>query len=195
MMTNLPHYFIGIPIPAPLQEVYSTWQYDLKQQLSYKQWPGQQDLHITLKFLGPVEQTDIKTMEKSLHQIEDIIAFSLETTGVGTFGNPKSPRVLFADVKKNKSIAFLHEKVESILGKHGFQREKRVYQPHITLAKKWNGSIAEDAVVDAKERYKANKHALTIAEINLYQIFPNRTPKYEVVSRYKLRGEKDGPID
>ncbi|WP_099158824.1 RNA 2',3'-cyclic phosphodiesterase [Virgibacillus ndiopensis] len=196
-MKNLPHYFIAIPIPLTLKDMFYDWQNELRQKLSYKQWPTKHDLHITLKFLGSVNETTLQALQTQLTKLEDFHPFKLNVGEVGTFGNPKSPRVLWAGVENNEFLTLLQEKVEECSSKEGFNKEQRNYHPHITLAKKWKGSTLDNSeLTDMKKKYIDTIHTFTVDKVVIYQIHPTQVPKYEIVSRYLLKGGfEDGTIN
>lgn len=184
-MSNLPHYFIAIPLNHFLKDYFSHWQDSLKEQLSYKVWPHKQDLHITLKFLGPVGSDTVKDLKNELRSIQQLKSFELNVGTIGTFGNPEKPRVLWAGVEKTNELALLQNQVEECAGRVGFTKENREYRPHITLAKKWSEGSANRSVDAIKNGYK-EKQKLSVDEVVIYQIFSSRSPKYEVVETYCL---------
>ncbi|MBP1968938.1 2'-5' RNA ligase [Virgibacillus natechei] len=194
-MSKNPHYFIAIRLPGSLKENLSKWQHELKKDVSFKQWPHFEDLHITLKFLGEVDDTKLRQLKEELKTIEDEQAFSIAVGGIGVFGNPKKPRVLWAGVDKTKSLAHLQEYVEACTMKVGFNKENRPYRPHITLAKKWSGETVTTIPEALKERF-SNKKQIEVEEVVLYQIHPGSTVKYEMIARYRLkRGEMNGSVN
>lgn len=195
-MGQTPHYFIAIPIKEALRVEFSNWQNQLKAGLSYKVWPHKQDLHITLKFLGAVEKEPLEKLCETLRTI-DHTSFSLMVGGIGTFGKPNSPRVIWAGVNRTNSLDGLFTKIEKAAKTVGFPIENRPYRPHITLAKKWNGTPNQSEFLESlKEKYQTTNFSMEIEEYVLYQIFPSRTPKYERVETFSLkRGESFGPID
>lgn len=186
-MSNLPHYFIAIPLPDSLKEYFSKWQDDLKGKLSYKTWPHKQDMHITLKFLGPVENVKLQQLQKELIEMEQIGSFAINVGTIGTFGNPRKPRVLWAGVEKTNELAVLQERVEDCAIRAGFAKENREYRPHITLAKKWAGDKANEMLAEIIKDY-TEQQQLHVTEVVIYQIFPSKNPKYEVVQAYQLKG-------
>ncbi|MEC5421879.1 RNA 2',3'-cyclic phosphodiesterase [Virgibacillus sp. C22-A2] len=186
-MSSSSHYFIAIPLPELLREQLSNWQDELRTKVSYKQWPHKQDLHITLKFLGAVADNKLDALQKELKRVEHINGFSTFAGQLGTFGNYQQPRVLWAGVEPSSDLLHLYELVESCAANAGFQIERRPYRPHITLAKKWaNDSIVESIEV-IKQKF-SEKQVLYVGEIALYEIHPTRNPKYNAISRYRLRG-------
>ncbi|WP_102349067.1 RNA 2',3'-cyclic phosphodiesterase [Bacillus sp. Marseille-P3661] len=185
MSTN-PHYFIAIPLPSSLQDYFSIWQHELKNKISYKQWPHKQDLHITLKFLGGVDGEKIQQLRIELAEIEELSEFDLTVGKIGNFGNPRKPRVLWAGVERTEPLVQLQKTVESCAQKVGFAKENREYNPHITLAKKWAGESSIDNFFELTERY-TEQQQLHVDEVVIYQIFPSKSPKYEIVQSYKLK--------
>ncbi|MBY7143912.1 RNA 2',3'-cyclic phosphodiesterase [Virgibacillus sp. NKC19-3] len=184
-MTTNPHYFIAIPLQAPLKEYLSYWQDRLKTHLAYKQWPHYEDLHITLKFLGAVDDSKIQQLRRKLKIIEHTQTFSIEVGGLGTFGNPEKPRVLWAGVDKTALLTSLQQKVEDLASNLGFSKETRVYRPHITLAKKWAGGSSTIFLEDMKKQF-SHVQTMAVEEVVLYQIHPRRSVKYEVVANFRL---------
>ncbi|GGK06747.1 RNA 2',3'-cyclic phosphodiesterase [Lentibacillus kapialis] len=180
---NFPHYFIAIPLPDSHKQLYAAWQQKLKNKLCYKQWPHPEDLHITLTFLGAVDETKLEALTQIMHDIENIPAFSLETGKLGTFGNPKKPRVLWADVERKRELVRLQEYVEDIALRVGFQPEKRAYNPHITLAKKCSGG--NENFSDLKEHY-TGQYRFNVKQVVIYRIHPEKNPKYHVTAIYNL---------
>lgn len=193
-MESLPHYFIGIPVHGVLKEMFSAWQEDLKAVFPFKRWTLKDDLHITLRFLGPVKENNILKLSKVLKQVEDMESFSLNVGCVGTFGNPKRPRVLFAGVEKTPPLVALYENVETCLGNYGFSKESRAYHPHITLAKKWNHAD-DNSRGNRKLEYYQQTAVLKVDSVALFQVFPKQKPKYKAIYNYTLRGGVNGTAD
>ncbi|WP_077327610.1 RNA 2',3'-cyclic phosphodiesterase [Virgibacillus siamensis] len=190
MSASLPHYFIAVPLPKELKMYLAEKQEQLRDQLPYKQWPHMDDLHITLKFLGPVSDDQLDTLINNLECVTGFPSFHLRTGSVGTFGNPKQPRVLWTGVEKTEPLLELQQLVEWRANESGFQPEKRNYSPHITLAKKWNNrnEMWSDLSSPFMTPYK-----MLVNRIVLYQIFPDATPKYKQVAEYQLKTD-DGII-
>ncbi|WP_249872314.1 RNA 2',3'-cyclic phosphodiesterase [Oceanobacillus saliphilus] len=182
------HYFIAIHVPEELQALFSDWQHGLKEQFPYKQWPHNQDLHITLKFLGDVADNKVEQLKQELQKVQDLQAFDLDVGGIGTFGNPNKPRVLWAGVERTDRLVKLQQIVEDCALKIGYQKEEREYRPHITLAKMWAGksSLSEETLPSLQKQFK-DKQTMHVADIVLFRIHPTKSPKYEVVERYMLK--------
>ncbi|QTN00128.1 RNA 2',3'-cyclic phosphodiesterase [Sediminibacillus dalangtanensis] len=179
------HYFLGIPLDERIQQQLVLVQEKLRRHpdLAYKNWTHPQDMHITLKFLGPSADSTIKELTNSLQQFSQKDCFSLEVKGIGFFGNPQKPRVVWAGVEKTSPLAALQKQVDALCQTFGWSPEYRPYRPHITLAKKWAGTKKVNAPI-TEELALGN---LEVERIHLYQIHPSQTPKYKAIEIVSLK--------
>ncbi|MRH42805.1 RNA 2',3'-cyclic phosphodiesterase [Aquibacillus halophilus] len=186
-MTQSAHYFVAVPVNDFIQQWLEDWQIQLNKDsnVSYKNWTHPNDLHITLKFLGPVPEDKVENLTVKLDQIS-IKSFNLTIGQLETFGNPNKPRVLFAGVKKTQPLQHLFEKVEETCAQLGFQKESRGYRPHVTLAKKWSGGVLSDTtLMDIQSTFVETKE-FYVNHFVVYRINPNKSPKYEVIKVLEL---------
>ncbi|CDQ39269.1 MULTISPECIES: RNA 2',3'-cyclic phosphodiesterase [Virgibacillus] len=185
-MTGEPHYFIAVPLSNDVKERFSLTQQQISN-LPYKQWTDWQDMHITLKFLGPVSDIKLKALIHRLHQIS-FRGFTLKASNIETFGNPARPRVLYVSVELSKQLTALYQKIELASLEVGFSKENRIYIPHITLAKKW---IGQNDWLNKLDQVKANVQGpikIDVREFTLFRIYPNRIPKYRIIATFHEQG-------
>ena len=96
-------------------------------------WAHDDQLHLTLRFIGEVD-------DNVGHDIDDALSgirapgFELELSGVGEFGG-KNPRALWAGVETSEALLHLQRKIETALQRIGLEAEPRKFTPHITLAR------------------------------------------------------------
>lgn len=181
------HYFIGIPVSSPIRSLLKEWKNQLKEDLPYGVWTHELDFHITLKFLGGVEEDKLQVLKNKLEDI-DVPAFELNIGTVGHFGNPRQPRVIWADVDRHKYLLNLQKQVESLCEDVGFQVEKRQYNPHVTLAKKWKGKKELEQDFEALYNHMDKMEQMIVDHFTLFKIHPNSEQKYEAVQQYPLQG-------
>ena len=96
-------------------------------------WVSPVNMHLTLRFIGEVEENAAEDIDALLAGIE-VPAFSLELTGVNTFGEGTKARSLWAAVAPSAELSHLHAKVESAVVRAGQRPEGRKFTPHVTLA-------------------------------------------------------------
>ncbi len=98
------------------------------------QWTEPANMHLTLCFIGEVEESVAEDIDALLAGIT-VPAFSLELAGVGTFGEGTKARMLWAGVKPSAALLHLQAKVESAIVRAGLPPETRKFAPHVTLAR------------------------------------------------------------
>lgn len=96
-------------------------------------WVDPDNFHITLRFIGEIDQAQAHDVDEMLLGIR-APAFSVEIAGVGHFGDDK-PRVLYAAVAPNPALEHLKKKVDSALARAGVKLEGGKFKPHVTLAR------------------------------------------------------------
>jgi len=97
-------------------------------------WVAPSNMHLTLRFIGEVEEADAAEIDALLAAIE-APAFSIELASVNTFGEGTKARALWAAVKPSAELAHLQAKVESAVVRAGRPSEGRKFTPHVTLAR------------------------------------------------------------
>ena len=96
-------------------------------------WSTREQLHLTLRFIGDVDERDATSIDEALMTIS-APRFTLELKGVGAFGG-KNPRAIWAGVAGNQPLLHLQRKIESAMQRLGLPAEERKYTPHVTLAR------------------------------------------------------------
>jgi 2'-5' RNA ligase len=96
-------------------------------------WQDREQLHLTLRFIGEVENRDIDLIDDML---AGIMApdFALQLHGVGQFGN-KQAHSLWAGVRPSPALEHLARKVDSAIRRVGQPQDAHPFKPHVTLAR------------------------------------------------------------
>ena len=100
-------------------------------------WVAPANLHLTVKFVGQVEDTRLQTVIDALHTaVQRHAAFAMDVDGLGAFPSMTRPRVLWAGVRAGGgALAALAASVDEALAPLGFAREDRPFSPHITVGR------------------------------------------------------------
>ncbi|MCD4690782.1 RNA 2',3'-cyclic phosphodiesterase [bacterium] len=106
-------------------------------------WSRASTLHVTLKFLGDVEEALAPDLVTAIAcAAAEVPPFVFDTTSMGAFPSPARPRVVWLGVEPADGLHDLQEAVERELTPLGFPREKRSFHPHITLGRIREGGQA-----------------------------------------------------
>ncbi len=127
--------FIGIPVPDNLKTVLS----GMRTNIPGARWIREDQMHITLKFIGEVDGAVFSDIREGLRDI-GFRAFTLRFKGVGYFPRGKRKkgrgiRVLWTGVDTSGEIVKLRNVIEKRMYDCGILREQRKFFPHLTLAR------------------------------------------------------------
>ncbi len=101
-------------------------------------WMREDQFHLTLRFLGSVEEEGLETIASRLEELSRKFSpLALEVRGIGFFPSPDRPRIVWAGiVGETEPLAALYEGVElAVQGLTPVSKEARVFRPHITIGR------------------------------------------------------------
>jgi 2'-5' RNA ligase len=129
--------FIAIELPPEIKQGITNVQEQLRSAGANAGWTRPEGIHLTLKFLGEVEESKIREIMQMLAgATRGTGKLNLEVTGVGAFPNVRTPRVLWLGVTGDvEKLGSLQVSVENAMTGLGFEREERKFSPHLTLAR------------------------------------------------------------
>jgi len=133
----MPRLFIAVPIP----EVIKNKLLSLKLNISGARWVDKDQLHLTINFIGEVEDQSLKDIRDNLSEVL-MGKFLLKNKGVGFFPSGSSPKVLWAGLEKQPELIRLRNKIDTNLNSLGIKRGGGKFSPHITLARLKNSNIS-----------------------------------------------------
>jgi 2'-5' RNA ligase len=96
-------------------------------------WVEPKNIHITVKFLGDVDEREIQQLATALKTIAFRPFFV--NAGVITVNNPRRPFTIWCTIDDGGFGGRLLQLVEDVLVPLGFAREKRQFTPHATIAR------------------------------------------------------------
>jgi RNA 2',3'-cyclic 3'-phosphodiesterase len=101
------------------------------------QWVRPEAMHLTLKFLGNVDEALLPEIERVMGEAaKGSRAFSLDVAGLGAFPDARAPRVLWTGLSgKADVLVDLAAGLDHRLERLGFSPEKKPLQPHLTLGR------------------------------------------------------------
>jgi 2'-5' RNA ligase len=134
--------FIAIPIPAVIQRAMAGVVGRIAGERDGMKWVPRDILHLTLKFLGEVDNREIPRVCQVVRGCCDGMGpFGLRFRGVNAFPQLDRPRVIYAGVVEGgEELAGLVGRLEQDLAALGFKPEPRDYVPHLTLGRTRGGS-------------------------------------------------------
>jgi len=125
----MPRLFTGVEIPPDVAMSLSM----LRGGLPGARWIDAQNYHVTLRFIGDVDDVVARDVAAMLDQIKRR-AFDLHFDGIDAFGGRK-PRAVVASVAASQALIELQAEQERMMQRIGLEPEGRKYTPHVTIAR------------------------------------------------------------
>jgi 2'-5' RNA ligase len=135
----MPRLFTGVEIPPEVAQALST----LRGGLPGARWIDKENYHVTLRFIGDVD-------DDMAHEVESLLgrvrrgAFQLRIEGLTSFGS-KKPRAVVASVEPSSPLMEAQAEQERLMQRIGLEPEGRKYTPHVTLARLRDASTRDVA--------------------------------------------------
>jgi 2'-5' RNA ligase len=184
--------FIAVDTGKPIRDRCVGLRESLARTGTDVKWVEPENLHVTLLFLGEVEDRDVPALCRAVSEVcAAHPGFRLSVEGVGCFPNPRRPRTIWVGLGDgNAELIALHDALEPPLLALGcYRREERQYTPHITLGRV-RGERSSGALATAlaqKARWQAGETLVREIRVLSSELTP-KGPVYATLSRAKLGG-------
>jgi len=93
-----------------------------------------ENIHLTLKFLGEVNEEDVEKIASKLAFLNERKKFEVKVKGLGVFPKLSHVNVIWAGVEEKEQITELYDAVDNRLEKFGFPLDEK-FHPHYTIAR------------------------------------------------------------
>ncbi len=153
-------------------------------------WVERENLHVTLLFLGEVDERDLPAVCKAVADVAGrTLAFPMSVERASCFGSPRRPRTLWAGVGEGtQALCTLHDALEPPLMELGcYRREDRQYTPHITLGRVRSDRPADKLAAALAKNAGWQGGETLVREVHVMgsELTP-QGPVYTVLSRARL---------
>lgn len=129
--------FIAIEFSDEIKNALSQIQSHLKYSGADVKWVEKDNIHLTLKFLGEIDEKKCEKVKAALDGIaQSAKAFEISLKDIGAFPKIDFPRVIWVGLDKGaKESTELAKKVDEALSKIGFPEETRPFAAHLTIGR------------------------------------------------------------
>ena len=184
--------FIAIELPKEMRDSLGHLQEKLKACQADVKWVQPQNIHLTLKFLGEINEDELSKINLILDTLaKDKKSFLIRIASLGAFPKINYPRVIWVGIDKGdgetKGLAReLEEKIEKI----GLPKEDRAFSSHITIGR-IRSNLGKDKLVasltELQDYFKETTQEFTVNKITLFKsTLTPKGPIYEVLKEANL---------
>jgi 2'-5' RNA ligase len=189
--------FIAVELPERIRTRLASLQAELSAHAALLKIVNPRLMHLTVRFLGPVPAGRLEAVERACSgACAGLQRFGLSLAGVGSFPERASvPRVIWVGLERDvgyASLGVLFDRLESRLESAGFERERRAFTAHLTLARLRDGASRDDAcpLADTLRALKQREFVRDSFEVDALTIMRSDPsplgPRYTPLARIPL---------
>ncbi|MBV8381866.1 MAG: RNA 2',3'-cyclic phosphodiesterase [Planctomycetaceae bacterium] len=187
--------FVAIALPDAVGQRLTKLQSQLAPDLPGVRWTATPPFHVTLAFLGDVEDADLNAVCRGVADASAGFApLDLRVEGVGAFPDPARPRILWAGLTGPglEPLAAHQKAVLKAVAAAGYRVSDTRFHPHVTLGRVRPGRGPAPNLSPIVNRYKTwSAGAFTVVEaITFASTLSPDGPIYAPLGRAPLAGRK-----
>jgi RNA 2',3'-cyclic 3'-phosphodiesterase len=131
--------FVGITVPAEWKTALTEFRKKFQPRFSdsFGKWTAESNLHLTLRFFGSVEESEVVAIGEGLQKVAaETNRFTVTPGSLGCFPNASRPRILWVGLTgATEALIALESRVRAATAKFGQPPEDRPFHPHLTLVR------------------------------------------------------------
>ena len=113
-----------------------------------------ENIHITLKFLGDIEEEYIEKIEEIMKDsVKETDSFEIQLKGAGVFPNQNYIKVMWIGIKNGEQIGKIAKNIDEKLSELGFEKDRRGFSAHLTIARV-RSAKNKDKLMQIIEKYR-----------------------------------------
>jgi 2'-5' RNA ligase len=182
--------FVAIELNEEVRAELSALQARLKASGADVKWVEPKNIHLTLKFLGEVDEKRLSDIKSSLFQAAKLHkSFNIHLSQIGAFPKISYARVVWVGIEEGAiECKGLQISIEDALEKAGFAREDREFSAHLTLGRgRSQKNKAQLISLLEKEKDFVSKYKVSVNKIILFQsTLTSQGPIYTAVAEFPL---------
>jgi RNA 2',3'-cyclic 3'-phosphodiesterase len=127
--------FVALDVPEDTRRALSTLVTSFRAICRGARWVRPEGIHVTLKFIGHIADEKLPETQEQLARIPPGRPIEISFRNFGFFPNEKRPRVFYVGIEAGADLVALAREIENRLEPLGIAKERRAFQPHLTLAR------------------------------------------------------------
>ena len=179
--------FVALKIPGDIKKKIFELRDEILPDWGKYKWEKEEKIHLTLKFIGEVDDDKVRYISESLNFIENYYKFECKLSRFGFFFKGGGAKILWIGLSSSNSIYKLVEEINSTLEKFSIPKDERKFRSHLTLMR-LKDKDSYRFPVKAFEEFNIPEIKFTAGEAALIksELMPE-TSKYTEIKKYKLK--------
>jgi len=190
--------FVALEIPEAQTEKLTRLQSLLASDIPGVRWPEAATFHLTLAFLGDVDDTDLNTVCRAVQRAaSSSSALELRLEGIGAFPDPSRARTLWAGLggRDLPKLLALQSVINQAVAEAGYPTGETTFHPHITLGRMQKGRQGVADVSPQLQRFRTwSGGTFAVSEVTTFASTLTREgPVYATLATAALPRRKSRP--
>lgn len=181
--------FISIEVPEGIKKKVGVLVEKFRKCLTPIKWVENKNLHVTLKFIGWVEDDKVEKLKSCVTEsVKGVGPFEMSLAGIGMFPDKKHPRVIWVgSTKGTEKAKKLADKIERSVAGSGFREEEREFTSHLTIGRIKEKIDTEELSKCVSKAEKSEFGSFMVDHVSLMKSTLRRSgPIYEELEQIKL---------
>lgn len=187
--------FVALNLPADERDRLHAALAPLRDRALPIRWVAADALHLTMKFLGEIEGTELNRIDDAVRGVAAKHApIELRISGFGAFPAIRRASIVWVGVQPDRELMALQRDLELAMSRLGYAREQKPFRPHITV-----GRTRGEARPPDMERHAGELRYDTKVRVETIDIMRSHLgaggSRYEALLRRELGAKTETEMD
>jgi len=180
--------FIAIVLEDRIKDAITPLQDTLIKLQSGVKLVEEENIHLTMRFLGEIEDSRLDELKQAIAVVEDFPCFELHLKGIGSFPNERNPKVIWVGCQPNRTLLDIYQAMENSLKGMGLPPDDHVFSAHITIGRNKFPQFSNSFQSFMAKNAGTEIGKQAIKEITLFQsTLTPKGPIYTNIRDFKLK--------
>lgn len=177
--------FVALELPQKVKDNLERSERQFAEYATGGNFVPKENLHLTLHFLGNVNDSDLIYVQSAMDAVRDLPAPTLSVT---QFAQQRVGDIVWAKIRQSAALTELHDRLGEKLEENNFETEHRAYRPHVTLIRKKSFSLPFSEVTKNVQMFNM---PFAATNLTLFEsVFDKRGVTYRPLYTICLKGEQ-----
>lgn len=178
--------FVALQIPDSIKNKIAAFRNSILTEEKDFRWESFEKIHLTLKFIGDVEESKAQQISNLLSFVEEYEQFQFNLTKFGFFFMDNKPKILWVGLSENERLNLLVEELNLKLNELSIPIDKRKFKSHLTILRIKNKF--PKSLIDKFKNFNIPETSFITGKISLIksELFPEGS-KYTTIKNYELK--------
>jgi RNA 2',3'-cyclic 3'-phosphodiesterase len=179
--------FVALDVPEDTRRAMRTLVTSFSAICRGARWVRPEGIHVTLKFIGHIADEKLPETQEQLALVPPIRPVEISFGRFDFFPNEKRPRIFYVGIEAGADLGALAREIENLLEPLGIAKERRAFQPHLTLARFKTNEGLEELRKEVAALPSQNFGSGAAEEFHLYQsVLQSGGAVYTKLSTYRF---------